>query len=458
MAKPVSEYVCQTCGHRTPKWLGKCPECSEWNSFSEELIRGRKNSGNSLTAKAKNVSVQPITEVQPLNKKRWTTGISEFDRTLGGGMVEGSLTLIGGNPGIGKSTLLLQSMGAVANSGKKVLYISGEESPAQIKLRAERLGALSENLLISSEICIEEVQRLIDKVDPAVLVLDSIQTFFTSELSSAPGSIGQVREVAFKIFQDVKKRSLAALLIGHITKDGAIAGPKALEHIVDTVIYFEGDKGHSYRLLRTIKNRFGPTPEIGVFEMRPEGLVTVENPSEIFLAERPTDCPGSVIVSSLEGSRTLLVEVQALVSASSSIGMPRRMATGFDQNRMTLMIAIMEKRLGLQFQGEDIFVNIAGGIKVNEPSIDLGIAAALASSLKNEMIDLGTVMIGEVGLTGEVRSVMQLESRVIEAERLGFTRCIVPFTAKKGNLLPKSKMELCFVKDLNQAFDIIFSS
>lgn len=458
MAKPVSEYVCQTCGHRAPKWLGKCPECAEWNSFSEEIIRGHKRSGSSLTAKAKTVGVQPITEVQPLNKKRWTTGISEFDRTLGGGMVEGSLTLIGGNPGIGKSTLLLQSMGAVANSGQKVLYISGEESPAQIKLRAERLGALSENLLISSEICIEEVQRLIDKVDPAVLVLDSIQTFFTSELSSAPGSIGQVREVAFKIFQDVKKRSLAALLIGHITKDGAIAGPKALEHIVDTVIYFEGDKGHSYRLLRTIKNRFGPTPEIGVFEMRPEGLVTVENPSEIFLAERPTDCPGSVIVSSLEGSRTLLVEVQALVSASSSIGMPRRMATGFDQNRMTLMIAIMEKRLGLQFQGEDIFVNIAGGIKVNEPSIDLGIAAALASSLKNEMIDLGTVMIGEVGLTGEVRSVMQLESRAIEAERLGFTRCIVPFTAKKGNLLPKSKMELCFVKDLTQAFDIIFSS
>jgi DNA repair protein RadA/Sms len=458
MAKPTSEYVCQTCGHRAPKWMGKCPECAEWNSFSEEIIRGRKNSSNRQTAAESNGSVQPITTVQALNNKRWTTGISEFDRTLGGGMVEGSLTLVGGNPGIGKSTLLLQSMGCVAHSGQKVLYISGEESPAQIKMRAERLGALSENLLISSEICIEEVQRLIDRVDPAVLVLDSIQTFYTSELSSAPGSIGQVREVAFKIFQDVKKRSLAALLIGHITKDGAIAGPKALEHIVDTVIYFEGDKGHSYRLLRTIKNRFGPTPEIGVFEMRPEGLVTVENPSEIFLAERPTDCPGSVIVSSLEGSRTLLVEVQALVSASSSIGMPRRMATGFDQNRMTLMIAIMEKRLGLQFQGEDIFVNIAGGIKVNEPSIDLGIAAALASSLKNEMIDLQTVMIGEVGLTGEVRSITQLEPRIIEAERLGFTRCIVPYTAKKGNSLPKSRMELCFVKDLSQAFDIIFSS
>ena len=453
MAKPVSEYVCQTCGHRAPKWLGKCPECAEWNSFSEELLRGGRNAVKPQTATTKNGGVQPITEVQPLNKKRWTTGISEFDRTLGGGMVEGSLTLIGGNPGIGKSTLLLQSMGCVANSGQKVLYISGEESPAQIKLRAERLDALSENLLISSEICIEEVLRLIDKVDPAVLVLDSIQTFFTSELSSAPGSIGQVREVAFKIFQDVKKRSLAALLIGHITKDGAIAGPKALEHIVDTVIYFEGDKGHSYRLLRTIKNRFGPTPEIGVFEMRPEGLVTVENPSEIFLAERPTDCPGSVIVSSLEGSRTLLVEVQALVSASSSIGMPRRMATGFDQNRMTLMIAIMEKRLGLNLHGEDIFVNLAGGIKISEPAIDLGLATAITSSFQNKVIDPHTVMIGEIGLTGEVRSVMQLEPRIAEAERLGFRRCIVPYTPKKSKSLAQSPMEIKWVKTLEEALD-----
>jgi DNA repair protein RadA/Sms len=458
MAKPVSEFVCQTCGHRVPKWLGKCPECEAWNSFSEELIRGGRKSLNSLasTGGKRDGGVQPITSVESLNQNRWTTGISEFDRTLGGGMVEGSLTLIGGNPGIGKSTLLLQSMGCIARSGRKVLYISGEESPAQIKLRAERLNALSDNLLISPEICIEEVERLIDKVDPAVVVLDSIQTFYTSELTSAPGSIGQVREVAFKIFQDVKKRSLAALLIGHITKDGAIAGPKALEHIVDTVIYFEGEKSHSYRLLRTIKNRFGATPEIGVFEMRPEGLVTVENPSEIFLSERPPDCPGSVIVSSLEGSRTLLVEVQALVCTSSSIGMPRRMATGFDQNRMTLMVAIMEKRLGLQFQGEDIFVNIAGGIKVSEPAIDLGIAAAIASSFKNQMIDLQTVMIGEVGLTGEVRSVNQLEPRIMEAERMGFKRCVVPYAAKKSKSVPKSSMDLHFVEDLTQAFEIIF--
>lgn len=455
MAKSVSEYVCQNCGHRASKWLGKCPGCEEWNSFSEELIRGRRNARPSSPGGDREGGVQPVTSVEPLNKTRWSSGISEFDRVLGGGLVEGSLVLIGGDPGIGKSTLLLQSMGLIARSGKKVLYISGEESPAQIKLRAERLDALSDNLLISPEICIEEALRLIDRVDPVVVALDSIQTFYTSELSSAPGSIGQVREVAFRIFQDVKKRSLAVLLIGHITKDGAIAGPKALEHIVDTVIYFEGE--HSYRLLRTVKNRFGSTPEIGIFEMRPEGLITVENPSEIFLSERPQDCPGSVIVSNLEGSRTLLVEVQALVSSSSSIGMPRRMATGFDLNRMTLMVAVMEKRLGLQFQGEDIFINIAGGVKVSEPAIDLGIAAAIASSLKNKVVDPRTVMIGEVGLTGEVRSVNQLEPRVMEAERLGFERCIVPHSAKKGKSASKSRMELCFVADLSQAFEIIFS-
>jgi len=458
MAKPHSEFVCQNCGHQAPKWLGKCPECGGWNTFSEELTRTRsKSSKSSSRSPGAYGGAQPITEVQGLNQDRLSTGIREFDRTLGGGMVAGSLILIGGDPGIGKSTLMLQSMGCIARAGRKVLYVSGEESPSQIKLRAERLNALSGNLLISSEICIEEVQRLLDKVSPDVLVLDSIQTFYTAELSSAPGSIGQVREVAFKIFQDIKKRSIPALLIGHITKDGAIAGPKSLEHIVDTVIYFEGERGHSYRILRAIKNRFGSTPEIGVFEMRPEGLNSVENPSEIFLSERPTDCPGSVIVSSVEGSRTLLVEVQALVSTSSSIGMPRRVATGYDQNRMTLLIAIMEKRLGLQFQGDDVFVNIAGGLKVSEPAIDLGIAAALASSLKNQLIDLKTVMIGEVGLTGEVRSVMQLEPRIMEAERLGFQRCIVPLGGKREKSFPQCNIDLCFVKSLSEAFDSIFS-
>lgn len=454
MAKITTVYVCQNCGHRAPKWLGKCPECSSWNSLVEETVGPepkRKRGGS-----AKTPAVQKITDVEGLFVDRISTGVGEFDRTLGGGLVAGSLVLIGGDPGIGKSTLMLESMGRLARQGRRVLYVSGEESPAQIKLRAERLDALSENLLLSSEICIEEVLRLLDRVEPDVLVLDSIQTFYTSELTSAPGSIGQVREVAFKVFQHIKACSLPAMIIGHITKDGAIAGPKSLEHIVDTVIYFEGDRSHAFRILRAVKNRFGATPEIGVFEMVSGGLIPVENPSRIFLSERPEDAPGSVIVSSLEGTRPLLVEVQALVSPSSSVGMPRRMATGLDPHRMTLLVAIMEKRLDLHLQGDDIFVNIAGGIKIAEPAIDLGVAAAIAGSFKNQTIDYGTVMIGEVGLTGEVRSVSQIEPRLREAERLGFTRCLVPHTAGAGKRPMESTMELHFVKNLSEAFEIIF--
>ena len=457
MAKTLTEYVCQSCGHRAPKWLGKCPECEAWNTLAEEKVKvtsSNRKAGNGVVDVK---SVQPVTAVKALTQNRLITGIGEFDRTLGGGLVEGSLTLIGGDPGIGKSTLLLQSMGEMAKSGAKVLYVSGEESPAQIKLRANRLGALSDNLLVCSEICIEDVLRLIDQVQPDALVLDSVQTFFTADLQSAPGSIGQVREVAFKIFQDVKKRAMPALLIGHITKDGAIAGPKSLEHIVDTVIYFEGEKGHSYRILRTIKNRFGSTPEIGVFEMLPKGLVGVENPSDIFLSERPADSPGSIIVSNMEGSRPLLVEVQALVTSSSSIGMPRRMSAGFDHNRTSLLVAIMEKRLGLNLQGEDIFINIAGGLKISEPAVDMGVAAAIAGSFRNRSVDSHTVMIGEVGLTGEVRSVMQLEARLTEAERLGFKKCVVPHSIKEDRLLNKnSSLRLVPVKTLSEAFDAVF--
>jgi DNA repair protein RadA/Sms len=457
MARTFTEYVCQSCGHRAPKWLGKCPECEAWSTLAEEKItttRLSKKVGNSAIDLK---SVQSVTSVEALTQNRLVTGIGEFDRTLGGGLVEGSLVLIGGDPGIGKSTLVLQSMGEMAKSGAKVLYVSGEESPAQIKLRADRLGALSDNLLVCSEICIEDVLRIVDQVQPDALVLDSIQTFFTADLQSAPGSIGQVREVAFKIFQDVKKRAMPALLIGHITKDGAIAGPKSLEHIVDTVIYFEGDKGHSYRILRAVKNRFGPTPEIGVFEMLPKGLVGVENPSDIFLSERPADSPGSIIVSSLEGSRPLLVEVQALVTSSSSIGMPRRMSAGFDHNRTSLLIAIMEKRLGLNLQGEDVFINIAGGLKISEPAVDLGVAAAIAGSFRNRSVDPHTIMIGEVGLTGEVRSVMQLEARLTEAERLGFKKCIVPHSIKEDMLVKKNNsLKLIPVKTLSDAFDAVF--
>ncbi|MCH2606551.1 MAG: DNA repair protein RadA [Nitrospinales bacterium] len=454
MAKTRTIFICQECGHQVSKWLGKCPECNSWNSFSEErqLQPSSSKSRNNFESSAP----LTITEVQPVQENRMMTGIGEFDRVLGGGMVKGSLILIGGEPGIGKSTLTLQSMGHLSKQGKKVLYVSGEESGSQIKLRAERLDALSENLLICSEICVEGIIQWIEKIRPEVLVLDSVQTFYTEDLQSAPGSIGQVREVAFKIFQEIKRRNLPTLLIGHINKDGAIAGPKSLEHIVDTVVYFEGEQGHAYRALRAIKNRFGPTPEIGVFKMAPTGLIPVENPSEWFLAERPEDSSGSAIVATLEGSRTLLVEVQALVSTSSSIGMPRRMATGFDHNRMSLLIAIMEKRLGMNLQGEDIFVNLAGGIKITEPALDLGVAAAIASSFQDRPIDAELVLLGEIGLTGEVRTVMQLEARLIEARRLGFKRCIVPHSAKKLKTLLTDGIEISFAKNLTEVFEQIF--
>ena len=455
MAKTTTIFVCQGCGHQTPKWMGKCPECLSWNSLVEEASRQQSNLRNSKRSPESSVLV-PITEVQSIVDNRLTTGIGEFDRVLGGGMVEGSLILIGGEPGIGKSTITLQSMGHLARLGKKVLYVSGEESGSQIKLRAERLNALSENLLVCSEICVEEILQLLDKVKPDVLVLDSVQTFYTADLQSAPGSIGQVREVAFKIFQAIKHRNLPTLLIGHINKDGAIAGPKSLEHIVDTVVYFEGERGHAYRALRAIKNRFGPTPEIGVFQMMPEGLVPVENPSEWFLSERPENSSGSAIAATLEGSRTLLVEVQALVSTSSSIGMPRRMSAGFDHNRMSLLIAIMEKRMEFNLQGEDVFVNLAGGIKITEPALDLAVAAAIAGSFRDKAIDPLMVLIGEIGLTGEVRTVMQLDARIIEAKRLGFKRCVIPYSAKKVKNLPDKGIELCFVKNLSDVFEQLF--
>ncbi len=455
MAKTTTIFVCQECGHQIPKWMGRCPECAAWSSFVEETSAPR-GSQRSSQRESQPGTLTPITQVKAVAEHRLTTGIGEFDRVLGGGMVEGSLVLIGGEPGIGKSTLILQSMGHLARLGKKVLYVSGEESGPQIKLRAERLDALSENLLVCSEICVEEILQLLDKVKPDVLVLDSVQTFYTADLQSAPGSIGQVREVAFKIFQAIKHRNLPTFLIGHINKDGAIAGPKALEHIVDTVVYFEGERGHAYRALRAIKNRFGPTPEIGVFQMMPEGLVPVENPSEWFLSERPEDSSGSTIAATLEGSRTLLVEVQALVSTSSSIGMPRRMSTGFDHNRMSLLIAIMEKRMEFNLQGEDIFVNLAGGIKITEPALDLPVVAAIAGSFRDKVIDPLTVLIGEVGLTGEVRTVMQLDARIIEAKRLGFKRCIIPYSAKKLKNLPDKGIELHFVKNLADVFEHLF--
>jgi DNA repair protein RadA/Sms len=440
--------------------MGRCTDCGGWNTFVEEpvvssAVRGKRRAAASAGDAP---TCLPITEVTTSPHERLRTGIGEFDRTLGGGVVPGSMVLVGGDPGIGKSTLLIQSMGHIARAGETVLYVSGEESPSQIKMRAERLGALSERFLISTENCVEDILETAAKINPAVLVVDSVQTVFSRELASAPGSVGQVRETAFKIFQEIKRRDIPTFLIGHITKEGAIAGPKTLEHIVDTVIYFEGEKTHAYRILRTIKNRFGATPEIGVFEMTSAGLVEVTNPSEIFLAERPKDAPGSAIVACLEGTRPLLVEVQALVSSSSSVGMPRRMAMGLDYNRMSLLTAILEKRLGLGLQSDDVFVNIAGGIRISEPAIDLGVAAAIAGSFKNRPIDAQTVLIGEIGLTGEVRSVLQLQARIQEAHRLGFRRCLIPYSAKKNNdelAAVSANMKIVGVKTLAEALEIV---
>ncbi len=455
MAKSTTIFVCNSCGHRAPKWLGKCPECEEWNSFSEESIKTNSSNSRQKNSQPRKI-VQSITEIAGGEAQRFSTHLEELDRILGGGLTLGSLVLVGGDPGIGKSTLMLQSMGLAAKQGKKVLYVSGEESPEQIKLRAERLGSLSDTLLVSSEICIEDILDLVDKIKPEILVLDSIQTFFTRELSSPPGAIGQVRDVAFKIMQEVKPRGIPTFLIGHVTKEGALAGPKALEHIVDTVLYFEGEKNHAYRILRAVKNRFGPTPEMGVFEMRRDGLIPADNPSEIFLSERPEDAPGSVIVSIAEGSRPLFVEVQALASSSSNIGMPRRTATGMDPNRVSLLIAILEKRLGLHLQGEDIFVNIAGGIKISEPAADLGVAAAIAGSFRNISIDPGIVMMGEIGLAGEVRSIMSLESRLLEAERLGFSQCVVPILPKNWSQPGEGRLKIKPVKNLSDALEAVF--
>lgn len=455
MVKSTSIFVCNGCGRRSPKWLGKCPDCGEWNSFSEETLESDNPQFHQKRSKVQQV-VQPITEIIGGKAQRFSTGLGELDKVLGGGLTVGSLVLIGGDPGIGKSTLMLQSMGLAARSGKKVLYVSGEESPEQIKLRAERLGNLSNSLLISSEICVESIIDMVDKVKPEILVLDSIQTFFTRELNSTPGAIGQIKEVAFKIMQEVKPRGIPTFLIGHVTKEGALAGPKVLEHIVDTVIYFEGEKNQTYRIIRAKKNRFGPTPEMGVFEMLSDGLKPADNPSEIFLSERPYDAPGSVIVSIAEGSRPLFVEVQALVSSSSNIGIPRRMSTGMDPNRLSLLIAILEKRQGLHLQGEDIFVNIAGGIRISEPAADLGAAVAIAGSFQNKSLDPGIVMMGEIGLAGEVRSILNLDNRLLEAERLGFSQCIVPTLPKKWSHPGEGRLKIIPVANLSKALEAVF--
>ncbi len=427
--KIKTSFFCRNCGHQSTKWLGKCPSCGEWNQFAEEEVR----SSEVATELRLNEPPVPIDAIQADEGERLRTGITEIDRVLGGGIVAGSAVLVGGDPGIGKSTLLLQVLETLARKGLKVLYISGEESGRQIKLRGKRVGASSNNLLIMIEISLENILQQIKSNNPAAVVVDSIQTIYSSALSSAPGSVGQVREAAEKLIIAAKRSGIPIFLIGHVTKDGSIAGPKVLEHMVDTVLYFEGDSGHAYRIIRSIKNRFGPANEIGVFEMRDSGLVEVANPSAFFLSERPKGVPGSVVVPSLEGSRPILVEVQALVSATS-FGMPRRTAMGVDHNRVALLVAVLDKICGLNLSSHDIYINVAGGVRVDEPAIDLGIASSVSSSFLDRAIDPHTAVFGEIGLTGEIRGIGRMEARIREAARMGFKTCIIPKTAMR---LPK---------------------
>ena len=452
MKKSKTGFFCQHCGYMSPKWLGKCPSCSGWNCFAEELI---VDSGSDSRAEMSfNGKPLPIEDIPVTEGRRTVTGIAEVDRVLGGGIVGGSAILIGGEPGIGKSTLMLQMMHNLAEKGLKVLYVSGEESASQIKLRSDRIGAAAKNLFVLIEVSLEKILEQIKVVSPAVVVIDSIQTVYAAELMSAPGSVGQVRETSSRLILFSKKNGIPVFLVGHVTKDGSIAGPTVLEHMVDTVLYFEGDSSHTYRIVRGIKNRFGPTNEIGVFEMRDKGLIEVPNPSTFFLAERPQNVAGSVVVPSLEGTRPILVEIQALVS-STSFGTPRRTAIGVDYNRVSLLVAVLDKICGLHLGGSDIFINVAGGVKVEEPAVDLGIVAAMTSSFLDKPIDPRTIVLGEVGLAGEVRAISQMDVRLKEAARLGFDRCLIPKTNASQLTVPP-KMEICKIGSLKDMLENLF--
>ncbi len=452
MAKPRTIFACQQCGFQSPRWLGRCPDCQGWNTLVEE--REETPSGvERYAVKHADAEAQPITAVRSPSEARRQSGMGELDRVLGGGVVPGSVILIGGDPGIGKSTLVLQALAALARGGT-TLYVSGEESPQQIKMRADRLGLSEDRLLVLAETSLERIVAHTTKIAPLAVAVDSIQTVFTEQLGSAPGSIGQVRECAGQLVLLSKGTNLTTFLVGHVTKEGSFAGPRVLEHMVDTVLYFEGDRGHSFRILRAVKNRFGSTNEIGVFAMKENGLQPVPNPSELFLAERPEEVPGSVVIASLEGTRPILVEVQALVSPTS-FGTPRRTTLGIDPNRVALLIAVLDKKMGVHLLGHDVFVNVAGGVRVDEPAVDLGVIAAVASSFLDKPVDPRTLLIGEVGLAGEVRAVSQVEMRVREAMKLGFARCVLPESSRR-QLQPLEGMELLGVSSLSEAWDLLF--
>ena len=448
-----SIFFCQNCGHEEAKWLGQCPACKEWNTFVEERIDSGITKGTTVAARAVHeAKVVPLTEVTADDDTRSETGIKELDRVLGGGIVPGSLVLVGGDPGIGKSTLLLQVCQRMAQM-KKILYISGEESHAQIKLRANRMGNFTSSLLLLCETNLGIIRSVIEKERPELVIIDSIQTMYSEDVTSAPGSVSQVRESTNVFMQLAKGLCIPIFIVGHVTKEGTVAGPRVLEHMVDTVLYFEGDRHASYRILRAVKNRFGSTNEIGVFEMRQSGLVEVENPSEYMLSGKPENASGSVVACSMEGTRPILLEIQALV-CRTNFGMPRRTAAGTDYNRVNLLMAVLEKRLGMSLGNCDAYVNIAGGIKMNEPAIDLGIVMALVSSYRNRPIDEKTIVFGEVGLSGEVRAVNMPEQRVAEAKKLGFETCILPEVSLKM-VKEIQGIRLVGVKTVNEAVGII---
>ncbi len=453
MARARVVYECQNCGFQSPKWLGRCPDCGRWDSLVEEAVApqtGAARDGDAGPARAPS----PMHEVTADTDSRLRSGIEEFDRVLGGGLVDGSAVLIGGDPGIGKSTLLLQAVAALSHDGPPCLYVSGEESEQQVKMRGRRISLASSSLLVLSETSLERILEQVRIVKPAVLVVDSIQTVHTSAIPSAPGSIGQVRECSAALISMAKKSGVATFLVGHVTKDGAIAGPRVLEHMVDTVLYFEGERGHSFRILRAVKNRFGSTNEIGVFEMQEAGLREVPNPSQIFLSERPLGGSGSVVVPSMEGTRPILVEIQSLVTRSY-LNLPRRTCIGVDANRLALILAILEKRKGMNFFDKDVFINVAGGVTVSEPAVDLGLAVGVASSALDRPVDPHMIFVGEVGLAGEIRTVTRAEERVAEAGKLGFRRCVLP-QGNRRQLPHVEQPELLGVASLEECWEILF--
>ena len=462
MAKSrTTAFFCKECVYESAKWSGQCPSCKAWNTFVEEPVVKEKNVKGIVninakyheTAGVKKAAPVRLSSVTAADTDRIKTDICELDRVLGGGIVEGSLVLVGGDPGIGKSTLLLQMCYNLAKNGNSVLYISGEESLGQIKLRAQRVGEASDNLMVLCETSLDTIENVLENVKPQIVVIDSIQTMYREEVGAAPGSVSQVRETTAVLMQLAKGLNISIFIVGHVTKEGVVAGPRMLEHMVDTVLYFEGDKNAAYRILRSVKNRFGSTNEIGVFEMRQEGLAEVANPSEYMLTGRPEEASGSVVVCLLEGTRPILVEIQALV-CDSNFGMPRRTAAGADYNRVNLLMAVLEKRAGIHLSGSDAYVNIAGGMKVNEPAMDLGIVMALVSSFRNRPMMENTIVFGEVGLAGEVRAVSQPQIRINEAVKLGFGNCILPQVCLK-NIKKTDKINLIGISSVKDAVKLI---